>query len=89
RRVLRPGGLFIVSTLGPARLNLVPGLTEQQSAEFSRRGFLFAPGGGPFNWNGAFHRRDFLEAEWAPFFRLREFRPEGMTGFQDLSVWER
>lgn len=89
RRVLRPGGLFIVSTLGPARLNLVPGLTEGQSVEFARRGFLFAPGGGPFNWNGAFHSREYLETAWAPFFRLREFRSEGMTGFQDLSVWER
>ena len=40
-RLLRPGGLLIVSTLGPGRLNLVPGLTEGQSAEFAGRGFLF------------------------------------------------
>jgi 2-polyprenyl-3-methyl-5-hydroxy-6-metoxy-1,4-benzoquinol methylase len=88
RRLLRPGGLFIVSTLGPDRLNLVPGLTEGQSDEFAARGFLFAPGGGAFNWNGAFHNRAFMEETWSPLFRLRDFRPEGMTRFQDLSVWE-
>jgi SAM-dependent methyltransferase len=88
-RVLRPGGLLIVSTLGPGRLNLIPGLTGEQSTEFARRGFLFAPGGGSFNWNGAFHSRAYLEAAWAPLFRLRDFRSEGMTNFQDLSVWEK
>ena len=87
-RLLRPGGLLVVSTLGPARLNLVPGLTAEQSADFEARGFLFAPGGGPFNGNGAFHSRAYLEETWRALFRLRDFRPEGLIGFQDLSVWE-
>lgn len=87
-RVLRPGGLLIATTLPPRLVSMVPDLAPEQSDELDRRGFLYAPGPGPFNQNAAFHSREFLEATWQPLFRLREFRPAGMTNFQDLSVWE-
>ena len=86
-RLLRPGGLLIVTTFGPHRIGMVPNLTEERRAELERRGFLFVPGPGPFNQNAAFHSRTFLESDWQPLFRLHDFRADGMAGFQDLSVW--
>jgi len=88
RRLLRPGGLLIATTLPPHLVSMVPNLSPLQSDELNRRGFLYAPGPGPFNQNAAFHSRQFLEATWQPLFRLVDFRPAGMTGFQDLSIWE-
>jgi len=87
-RLLRPGGLFVATTLPPHLVSMVPNLSPAQSDELDRRGFLYAPGPGPFNQNAAFHSRAFLEETWQPLFRLVDFRPAGMTGFQDLSVWE-
>ncbi len=88
RRLLRPGGFLVATTLAPHLVSMVPNLSPSQSDELDRRGFLYAPGPGPFNQNAAFHSRKFLEETWQPLFRLVDFRPAGMTGFQDLSVWE-
>jgi SAM-dependent methyltransferase len=87
-RLIRPGGLLIATTLPPHLVSMVPNLAPGQSDELNRRGFLYAPGPGPFNQNAAFHSRKFLEETWQPLFRLVDFRPAGMTKFQDLSVWE-
>jgi SAM-dependent methyltransferase len=87
-RLLRTGGLLIATTLPPPLVSMVPNLAPEQRAELDRRGFLHARGPGPFNQNATFHSRGFLETTWQPLFRLVDFRPAGMTNFQDLSVWK-
>jgi len=88
-RVLRPGGLLFASTHSPTLTFTRPDLTPAQHASLTARGFLFAPGGGPFNEGSAFHTRLYLESSWGALFLLREFREYGLAGYQDLSVWER
>jgi SAM-dependent methyltransferase len=89
QRILRPGGYFLCSTHSAALTYTRPDLTESQLASLSARGFLFAPGGGPFSEDSAFHSRDYLERTWGAMFAIREFAEFGLAGYQDLSVWER
>lgn len=88
-RVLRPGGLLITCTHSPRLVFTRPDLTAQQHRELETFGFLFAPGGGAFNEDGAFHARAYLEAKWRRWFRLELFEELGYCGFQDLSAWTR
>jgi SAM-dependent methyltransferase len=88
-RLLRPGGALITCTHSPKLTFMRPDLTAGQHAELQRRGFLFAPGGGPFNEDAAFHSRAYLEENWAPWFRLEVFQELGYCGFQDLSAWRK
>lgn len=88
-RVLRPGGLFLVSTHSEKLRYSRPDLTFDQHVALNATGFLFAPGGGTFKADSTFHARRYLEEEWGKLFRLRLHREHGLAGFQDLSVWER
>ena len=88
-RLLRPGGLLIASTLSPRLTWTRPDLTEEDHRRLQKDGFLFAPGSGPFNENGAFASRGWLEGRWGRLLTLRSFEEHGLAGYQDLSVWER
>jgi len=88
-RVLRPGGLLITCTHSPKLIFTRPDLTADQLRELETFGFLFAPGGGAFNEDGAFHTRAYLENGWKRWFRLELFEELGYCGFQDLSAWTR
>jgi len=88
-RVTKPGALVIASTHGPRLSWIRPDLTPDAARELDQRGFLFAPGSGPFNADTAFHAEDYLKRVWGRFFTLRDFRPHGLTAYQDLAVWER
>jgi SAM-dependent methyltransferase len=88
-RLLRPGGLFIASTLSPNLTWTRPDLTEDDHRRLQRDGFLFAPGSGPFNENGAFSSRQRLESRWGRVLAPRSFEEHGLAGYQDLSVWEK
>ena len=88
-RVLAPGGLLVATTLSPKLVWTRPDLTEDQRRGLSDRGFLFAPGGGPFNEDGAFSSRERLEAVWGRRLRPRLFEEHGLAAYQDLSVWEK
>lgn len=87
-RLLRPGGLLIACTHSPNLTFMRPDLTQRQHAALAGGGFLFAPGGGAFNDDGAFHSRQYLESEWGKILRPRLFEEYGYCRFQDLSVWE-
>jgi len=87
-RLLRPGGLLIVSTHGAAIAAAQP-LSETQRRRFAETGFLFIPGGGAFNEEAAFHSEAYLRSAWSPWFDPVEFVQHGLMGFQDLSSWRR
>jgi ubiquinone/menaquinone biosynthesis C-methylase UbiE len=88
RRVLRPGGLFIVSTHPPVLTFTRPDLTREEHSTLYGQGFLFAPGSGPFNEGSTFHSRNYLSEKWGQYFELRTYAPHGLAGYQDLVVWE-
>ena len=88
-RLLRDGGLFIASTLSPKLTWTRPDLTEEDHRRLQRDGFLFAPGSGAFNENGAFSSRERLLERWGRLFAVRSFEEHGLAGYQDLSVWEK
>ncbi|MFN2384924.1 MAG: methyltransferase domain-containing protein [Thermoanaerobaculia bacterium] len=88
-RLLRPGGVLIACTHSPKLTFMRPDLTGAQHEELAERGFLFAPGGGPFNEDSTFHSREYLERAWGPWFRLELFEELGYCGFQDLSGWRK
>ncbi|HET7452047.1 MAG TPA: class I SAM-dependent methyltransferase [Thermoanaerobaculia bacterium] len=87
-RVLRPGGLFLVSTHGAAIAASQP-LSEEQRGRLAAAGFLFVPGDGRFNDDVAFHSAEYLREAWALWFEPVSHRDQGLMGFQDLSVWRR
>ncbi|MEO8430091.1 MAG: class I SAM-dependent methyltransferase [Acidobacteriota bacterium] len=88
-RLLRPRGLLVATTLSPKLVWTRPDLTEAQRRELADTGFLFAPGSGPFNEDGAFSSRGRLEAVWGRRLRPRLFEEHGLAAYQDLSVWEK
>lgn len=88
-RVVRPGGLLVVSSHPPELTWTRPDLTSDQHRELENRGFLFAPAAGPFNDSSTFQSESFLRENWSGLFAPRLFRAAGLGGYQDLSVWER
>ena len=87
-RLLRPGGLLIASTHGRDLVVTRGDLRAEQIEELDRAGFLFAPGGGPFNEDSAFHAPGYLERIWGQWFERRLSLPRGLMGYQDLSIWQ-
>jgi SAM-dependent methyltransferase len=88
-RVLRTGGLFIVSTHPPAVTYNRPDLTKADHQHLARHGFLFARGTGAFNDDSAFHTEDYLRREWSRWFELLELRAGALGSVQDLAIWRK
>lgn len=90
RRILRPGGVLVATTLCPDAALACPGLTPAELDELAQRGFLAADHGATtFNERSTFHSRQYLEAAWSPLLRLRLHEPRGFVSYQDLGVWEK
>lgn len=87
RRMLRPDGLFLVSTHPPSVTYNRPDLTESDHRRLQERGFLFARGTGAFNDDSAFHAEEYLRREWSRWFELLELRPGALGSVQDLAAW--
>lgn len=86
-RVLSPGGLLAISTMGPSILGNFPAIaTESRVAMLQRDGGFFAPGTGGFNSNAAFHTVSGIVAMFAGRFDLLRWNEQGLDGFQDLTV---
>ena len=94
RRVLRPGGIALLTTHGPS---LQEGLRPDQRAALRESGFAFVVSrtgrykldGLPDFYQTAFHTEDYVRRQWARFFEVRAYLGQGMTGYQDLVVVEK
>lgn len=86
-RVIRPGGVAAVSTMGPRALESFGRVADADGnrERLIRDGFLFHRGGEAFNQRGAFHTREGVARIFAPCFALDDWRAGGLDGFQDLS----
>lgn len=82
-RVLRPGGLALVTTMGPWAFHPFPEGSEDTGVD----GFWFFPVGGAFNNSAAVHTRDGLESFFSPSFELLDWKKQGLDGFQDLALF--
>lgn len=90
RRLLKPGGLLVATTLSPEYAPGCPGLTAEELSRLSERGFLAVDhGASTFNERSTFHARAYLEAAWTRHFRLRFHESRRFVSYQDLAVWEK
>jgi SAM-dependent methyltransferase len=90
RRILRPGGLFVATTLSPEFALAVPGLTPEELARLRDVGMLAVDhAASTFNEKSSFHSRAYLEKEWTRFFRLLSHETRAFVSYQDLAVWEK
>lgn len=89
-RLLRPGGLAAVTSMGPHAFGGFPNLdTPSNRARFEAEGFFFHAGGDTFNANGAFHTEERIGRIFEAGFELLSWTSGGLDGFQDLSVLRR
>jgi SAM-dependent methyltransferase len=86
RRILRPGGLLVLTTHGDSYLER---LSEEERARFEAGKLIVRrPGAGGTNLCTAFHPEAYIRETLAEGFELLELRPAGATGTptQDLVV---
>lgn len=94
-RVLEPGGLAAISTMGPLALSSFPELaTPGNRRRLKEEGFFFEPGepdsdGPSFNARGAFHTVAGLERIFGGEFELVRWTEGSLEGFQDLALLRR
>ncbi len=89
-RLLAPGGLVAMTTMGPHALGGFPNLANDANRrELLENGFFFHRGGSAFNANGAFHTAEGIRRFFGPLFELESWTEGGLDGFQDLSVLRR
>lgn len=89
-RVIKPGGLLLLSTMGASVLGNFPGFnTEPNRARLSADGSLFFRKSGAFNASAAFHTPRAIAELFEPRLFLQRWYQQGLDGFQDLSVLRR
>ena len=88
-RILRPGGLLIASSHAPSLSAFRPDLAPEDRERLLSRGFLFAPGSGPFSEDSAFHSSDYLVKTWGKLFGLQAYRQFALNAYQDLAAWKK
>lgn len=89
-RVLRPGGIAAVSTMGESVIEAFRDHdTPSNRAVLREYGVIYLPRPGSFNDQAAFHTSWGIAAMAAPHFVQEEWLERGLDGFQDLSVLRR
>lgn len=84
-RVLVPGGLLLISTMGENAFGTFPTIaTEESTRRFRDEGFWFESRPGAFNESAAFHAEAGVVRLAEPGFDLVESLPRELLGFQDL-----
>lgn len=90
RRLVRPGGLVLLSLHGADHVGLPPPLVARLAA----RGLLFLDSG---HWQhtfaawyqDTFHTRAYVETHFTDYFTLLDYQPARINGLQDLAVLQR
>jgi len=86
RRVLKPGGYFVFSTLGDYFVSR-DRLTADERARFANGELVVLYAGAPgTSLCSAYHPRDYVERELAPGFEAAGFRPAADDGRHDIHV---
>lgn len=88
RRVLRPSGALLITTLSPALSYTRPDMTESGAAELRDTGFVYLSGTGPFNENSSFQSREYL-GRTARGLELVHHLTHGVAKYQDLALFRR
>lgn len=92
-RVLRPGGLALITTMGAHALTGFEQIdTPENRGVLAHDGFFFDPAQAEaeeFNARGAFHTPEGLEKIFGESFDLLRHESGGVDGFQDLTVLRR
>lgn len=83
-RVLVPGGVAVITTMGPWAFDPLP-----EAATSPRPGFWFCPAGRDFNDSAAIHTEEGLAQFFDPWFERGPWQRGGLDGFQDLAVFYR
>lgn len=91
RRIVRPGGVLMLSVMGPA---IAAGLPEPRRSEFFKNGFLFVHSD---VWTGihaewyadAYQSEAQVRRAFGEYFNVLAYKPGGMNGHQDLVVMQR
>lgn len=86
-RVLKPGAVLIVTTMGASVLGNFPLFdTEPNRNRLQNDGALYFRKSASFNGNAAFHTPQAITRVFSPSFTLLRWYQQGSDGFQDLSV---
>ena len=88
RRILRPGGLFVATTLAPDRIGDFKTSPEDRE-RLLRDGFACVNPDGQFNERATFIAEAYLDRTWRTRFARVRHEPRGFLGYQDLSLWRR
>jgi len=94
QRVLRPGGLALITTHGVRTLASCEPLELEA---IQRHGFAYRIDrtgalkldGLPDSYQTAFHSRDYIERTWSRWFEILQFHEGGLAGHQDVVVLRR
>ena len=84
KRVLKPGGWLLISTLSDADL-ASGGLSMPNDSGFYYHQSGTTPGLPDF-YQLSFHTREYIEREWRKEFDLALYYPRGINNHQDVSI---
>lgn len=87
RRILKPGGIAVISTMGAGILDNFPAhaLPENRKV-LAESGFIFIPSESSFNARAAFHTAQGIARVFSDYFEVMRWEELGLDGFQDLSI---
>lgn len=88
-RVIKRGGLLLLSTMGPSVIANFPRYATTENIERLRDGAIYIEAGETFNSNAAFHSVRGIIDLTRDHFELLSWSEQGLDGFQDLSVLRR
>jgi len=87
RRILKPGGVAVISTMGPGILDNFPAHAQPGNRkQLAESGFVYIPNQSSFNARAAFHTASGISRLFERNFELVLWEEQGLDGFQDLSV---
>ena len=87
RRILKPDGIAVISTMGPGILDNFPAHALPENRKMlAESGFIFIPSESSFNARAAFHTAPGIARLFGEHFEVLRWEEQGLDGFQDLSV---